>query len=235
MAVNRICTIFRQIIVNTQSNIIARCHSSHTSKIQNNILSSTSFGKNKTCIAYPEVHVKFIPRTLNIDFGNPNNAVNKYINEIPLSKIIPSIEEPTVKKPILHDLPFVDKSFELPSMENVTEKLAVRLIVIRRKKMKKHKRRKLRRKMKFIWQKIRTRRNVEKEKVFQAKLIAKIKEAEAFDVQKYIDDKFAFINRERIPKMYRGEILPEAMIKEFLEKDRKRKERRRNKPRLTLD
>lgn len=120
-------------------------------------------------------------------------------------------------------------------MENVTEKLAIRLIVIRRKKIKKHKRKKLRRKMKFIWQKIRTRRNVKKEKAFQAELIAKIKEAEAFDIQKYIDDKLAIINKERIPKMYRGEILPEAMIKQFLEEDRKRKEKRRNKPRLTLD
>lgn len=234
MAVNRLCATFRQITINKQSNIIARYYSFYISKIQNNVFSPHCL-KNETRTAYPEIHVKFMPKTLNIDFRNPDNPINKNINEMPLSKIISSIQEPIIQHSIRDELPLIDKSFELPTIENVTEKLAVRLIVIRRKKMKKHKRKKLRRKMRFIWQKIRTRRNIAKEKAIQAALIARIKAAEAFNVKDYIDKKFEFINKERIPKMYRGEILPEAMIKEFLEADRKRKENRRNKPRLTLD
>ncbi|XP_003702941.1 uncharacterized protein LOC100879594 [Megachile rotundata] len=234
MAINRLCTTFRQIIINKQSNIIARYYSPSAAKIQNNVF-SPYFLKNETHAAYPEMHVKFMPNTLNIDFGNPDNPLKKNINELPLSKIISSIQEPVIQQSIRDKLPFVDKSYNLPTMENVTEKLAIRLIVIRRKKMKKHKRKKLRRKMKVVWEKIRTRRNVAKAKALHAELLKKIKKAEAFDAREYINKKIAFIKKERIPQTYRGEILPKAMIKEFLAADRERKERRRNKPRLTLD
>lgn len=234
MAAYRLCVTFRQIIINKQSNTIARYYSPYALKVQNNVLSPYLL-KNETHAAYPEMHVKFMPNTLNIDFGNPDNPIKKNINELPLSKIITSIQEPVIQQSIQDKLPSLDKSYELPTMENVTEKLAVRLIVIRRKKMKKHKRKKLRRKMKFIWEKIRARRNVAKEKAIQADLLSKIKNAETFDVKAYVDEKLAFIKKERIPRTYRGEILPEAMIKQFLDEKRKKKEEKRNKPRLTLD
>lgn len=234
MAVNRLCTTFRQLIINKHNNVIARYYSSRVSNIQNNVF-SPYFLKNETHVAHPEIHVKFMPKTLNIIFGNPDNSTNKNINEIPLSKIISSIQEPVIQHSIRDELPLVDKSLELPSVENVIEKLAIRLIVIRREKMKKHKRRKLRRRMKVIWEKIRSKRNILKEKKLQEKLIGKIKHAEAFDFKQYIQSQLEFIKRERLPKTYRGEILPEAMIKKFIEEGRKKKELKRNRPRLTLD
>ncbi|EDX14803.1 GD21413 [Drosophila simulans] len=55
-----------------------------------------------------------------------------------------------------------------------------------RRKMKKHKLKKLRRKMKFEWAKVRQRREMRKEKAFQAKLISQIKQAKAFSAEQHI-------------------------------------------------
>ncbi|KAM8706506.1 hypothetical protein ACLKA7_010728 [Drosophila subpalustris] len=63
---------------------------------------------------------------------------------------------------------------------------AARLIVIRRRKMKKHKLKKLRRKMKFEWAKVRQRREMRKEKAFQAQLLSQIKQAESFSAEQYV-------------------------------------------------
>lgn len=189
---------------------------------------------NTVNITYPEVHITFVQRTLNIDFENPNNASKNTIIEIPF-KNISSIQDPLKHFPNQYDPPLEDKSIELPSSENITEKLAVRLIVIRKKKMKKHKRKKLCKRMRFEWAKLRHRRNVAKEKAFQAELIGKIKAAESFDAKEYVNQRLTLWQKKVIPKTYRGEILPESMIKEFLEKDKEKKERKRNKLRLKLD
>ncbi|CAK9798848.1 hypothetical protein ANTPLA_LOCUS1798 [Anthophora plagiata] len=235
MAVNRLCSAFRQITINKQSNIIGRYYSSNILKGQTNDLLSHNYSKNVSHSGQPEVHVKFISRTLNIDFGNPDSTVKNYINEMPLSKYIPSMEEPLIQKPVQQDLPLTDKSFELPPTANNFEKLAVRLIVIRRKKMKKHKRKKLRKRMQFVWAKIRAKRNSLKEKNFQAELIAKIKEAQLFDAKKHVEERLALLDKEFVPKTYKGEIIPEQMIKEFLKKDQERINKKINKPRLKLD
>ncbi|CAG2101771.1 unnamed protein product [Medioppia subpectinata] len=60
------------------------------------------------------------------------------------------------------------------------------LTVIRRHKMAKHKRRKWRKKMLAFIKKKYLRRNIKKEKVFRAELLAHIKEAEDFDAEKYV-------------------------------------------------
>ncbi|KOC68689.1 hypothetical protein WH47_06481 [Habropoda laboriosa] len=235
MAVNRLCTIFRQITINKQSNIIGRYCSSHVLKEQNNNLRSHNYSKNVLHVAQTELHIKFIPRTLNIDFGNLDGIMKKNINEIPLPKYIPSIEEPLTRKPIQQDMPLTDKSFQLPPTVNGCEKLAKHLIVIRRQKMKKHKRRKLRKRMQFVWTKLRAKRNSLREKTFQAELIAKIKDAQSFDVKKYIEERLAILDKEILPKTYKGEILSAQVIRQFLKEDREKWEKRKNKPRLTLD
>ncbi|XP_049951322.1 uncharacterized protein LOC126458383 [Schistocerca serialis cubense] len=89
----------------------------------------------------------------------------------------------------LHEIPVKDIS--VPTVGNVTEKIAARLIVIRRRKMKKHKLRKLRKRMKFEWAKVRQRRELRKEKKFQAGLIKKIKIAESFDAKAFVAQKLA--------------------------------------------
>ncbi|XP_063236169.1 uncharacterized protein LOC134538680 [Bacillus rossius redtenbacheri] len=82
-----------------------------------------------------------------------------------------------------------DVYVEDPDVGTAPAKQAARLVVIRRRKMKKHKLRKLRKRMKFEWAKVRQRREFKKEKVFQAELIAQIKEAEKFDAASYVAER----------------------------------------------
>lgn len=181
------------------------------------------------------VQIRFMPKTLNIDFGNIDSVSRKSINELPLSRYVPSMEEPATRRPVQRDEPSIDKSFELPTIPNVHEKLAIRMIVIRRKKMKKHKRRKLRKRMHFVWAKLRTRRNSLREKLFHAGLISQIKEAEAFDAKAYVESRLAILDKEFIPRTYRGEILPQEVVKKFIQEKKEEREKWRNKPKLTLD
>lgn len=108
------------------------------------------------------------------------------------------------------------------------------MIRIRHKKIRKHKRRKLRKKMKFVWEKIRFKRTERRERLFHAGLITKVTEAQAFDAKKYVKEKLNILNEKRLPRTYRGEILPPEQIKQFLDQDKARKDAKRNKPRLTL-
>lgn len=80
----------------------------------------------------------------------------------------------------------------------VSEKRAVNMLIIRRKKMKKHKLRKLRKKMYFLWAKRRFRREKAKEQAFRAELLSQIHEAQAFDAEKFVKGVFDSIrNRPR--------------------------------------
>lgn len=179
-------------------------------------------------------NIKFVPRTLNIDFEMPTNGdLLRNIIEMPLTKISP-LQEPVTRLPIQYNYPPLEKPIELPPNGETFEKRAVRLIVIRRHKIKKHKRRKLRKKMKYLWAKIRLRRSTQREKEFQAGLISQIKTAQVFDAKAYVNERLNILNKERIPRTYRGELLPTEMIKQFLEEKKAKREAKRNKPRLTL-
>lgn len=177
--------------------------------------------------------IKFKPGTLNIDFGMPRRGDLRNIIDMPIARI-PPLHEPTKRSPIEYDSPVPEKSIDLPTNGEIFEKQAVRLIVIRRKKMKKHKRKKLAKKMKFVWEKIRMLRKKKKEKKFQSALIWRIKKAEAFDAKQYVQEKLDLLNKEWIPRTFRGEIIPREMIKKFRDQKRAKKEARRNRPRLTL-
>ncbi|KAB0794293.1 hypothetical protein PPYR_11132 [Photinus pyralis] len=113
---------------------------------------------------------------------------------------------PEIKSP--HDIlwippltePPTDREMIDPISINEERKEAVRLIVIRRKKMKKHKLKKLRKKLKYERAKVRQRRELKKEKEFQAILIAQCKEAEAFSAEKYVADKLkAYTEKPPVP------------------------------------
>ncbi|XP_020812021.1 uncharacterized protein LOC110187001 isoform X2 [Drosophila serrata] len=93
---------------------------------------------------------------------------------------------------------------------------AERLIVIRRRKMKKHKLKKLRRKMKFEWAKVRQRREMRKEKAFQAKLMAQIKQAEAFSAEQHVAEILRQANETPLPRFWKGRRLPAFIIKQKL-------------------
>ncbi|CAH0555919.1 unnamed protein product [Brassicogethes aeneus] len=111
--------------------------------------------------------------------------------------------------------PLQNLVIEAPSTVNSDVTIeAARLIVIRRKKMKKHKLRKLRKRMKFEWAKVRQRREMKKEKLFQAELIQQCKEAEAFSAEQYVEDKLNKLNEIVIPRYWKGKRLPEFIIRE---------------------
>lgn len=103
-----------------------------------------------------------------------------------------------------------------PESVNNTAKHAIRMIVIRRRKMKKHKLKKLRKKMKFEWGRLRQRREMRREKAFQAGLIAQIKEAEKFSAEQYVADKLRLATESPIPRFYKGKRLPQFIIKDKL-------------------
>ncbi|KRF83225.1 uncharacterized protein Pdhb isoform X2 [Drosophila virilis] len=93
---------------------------------------------------------------------------------------------------------------------------AARLIVIRRRKMKKHKLKKLRRKMKFEWAKVRQRREMRKEKAFQAQLMSQIKQAESFNAEQYVAEVLRQANEVPLPRYWKGRRLPAFIIKQKL-------------------
>lgn len=108
-------------------------------------------------------HLPLGPPTLPISINLPTIPTKKIIDK-PNPCIPLRIPRPTTS------LPLVD-----PLAENINEIQAARLIVIRRKKMKKHKLRKLRKRMKYVWAKVRQKREMRKEKAFQAELMAQVR------------------------------------------------------------
>uniref|UniRef100_L7M2Q3 Ribosomal protein mS38 C-terminal domain-containing protein n=1 Tax=Rhipicephalus pulchellus TaxID=72859 RepID=L7M2Q3_RHIPC len=92
----------------------------------------------------------------------------------------------------------------------VNEKRAVNMLIIRRKKMKKHKLRKLRKRMYALWSKRRYRIEKNKEQVFRAELLAQIHEARAFDAEKFVTgvlDKLRNRPRPETPEERREKLL----------------------------
>lgn len=105
---------------------------------------------------------------------------------------------------IMEKISDIKGDMDLPPLEGQDEcKEAAVMIEIRRLKMKKHKRKKLLKKMKFVYAKRKLRRRLRKEKVFQAELLAKIKEAEQFSAEQYVADKLARlkVTPQRKPKL----------------------------------
>lgn len=102
-------------------------------------------------------------------------------------------------------------------------------MIIRRKKMKKHKRRKLWKRMRFEWAKRRQRREFKKEKLFQADMVGQIKEAEKFSAEEYVEEKIRKATETILPRYYRGHRLPAFVIKDLIEKDRLKRERAKEK------
>ncbi|XP_064099978.1 uncharacterized protein LOC135210936 [Macrobrachium nipponense] len=126
-----------------------------------------------------------------------------------------------------------NKIQEVPS-DQVTEKQAARLIVIRRAKMNKHKLKKLRKKMKFVWLKIIQKREYRKEKAFQAEQMAIVREAEAFDAQKYVEDVLRRVNTRHDTRYYKGRRLPRFVVTELFQRDRARR-KLKEEHRITIE
>ncbi|KAG7158639.1 hypothetical protein Hamer_G011298 [Homarus americanus] len=127
---------------------------------------------------------------------------NGAILEKDLPPILDIVEktEPLIKREI----------HEAPS-DQVIEKHAARLIVIRRRKMKRHKLRKLRKKMKF------------------AEQMAKVRDFEAFDAANYVTDVLRRTKEKPIPRFWKGKRLPQPIIQQLMEEEEIKKKRRQQK------
>lgn len=77
-----------------------------------------------------------------------------------------------------------------------TNFLKLHLLIVRRQKMKKHRRRKFRRKFKCLLAKKRLKREIAKEKTFRVELLSMIRRAETFDPKEYALKKIAEINNK---------------------------------------
>ena len=175
----------------------------------------------------------FSPRSIDFDFTIPPPGISRIsIIDAPIS-INRNIEEP---QKVIHNKEDIipDKEIDLPTRQNVIEKHAVRMIIIRKHKMRVHKLRKLRKKMKFVWRKYRLRRKNRKEKIFKKMIFQQIHQAERFDAKKYVDSRIRLLVKEPLPTRWRGEVLPKEMILQFLKEHRQKKEAKKNRKRLTL-
>lgn len=175
------------------------------------LLHTQSFGKHPNIFIPTALHVG-----MNIPLGNQRSKPTVIGDILPINRLI--IENP--KSGILTEIGDIfneRNKIEAPTTSNKSDKMeAARLIVIRRRKMKKHKLKKLRKKMKFEWAKVRQRREMRKEKAFQAKLIHQIKVAEAFSAEKYVEDKLRQAADKPLPRYWKGRRLPAFIIKEKL-------------------
>lgn len=164
-----------------------------------------------------DYHIQFQPRPISLEIIPPfikpsieTPLTNIAIIENPLSN--DNAKEITEKANILQD-------FDCPTNQNHGEDgiQAAVLIGIRKRKMKKHKLRKLRKKMKFEWAKVRQRRELRKEKAFQAGLIAQIKEAEKFSAEQYVSEKIRQANETPVPRFWKGRQLPAFIVKQKMD------------------
>merc|ERR1719495_2490184 len=137
---------------------------------------------------------------------------------------LPTSRNFTIKKFIVHtpeeilDPGYTKKEIEEPIKKQI-KKHAVRMIVLRRKKMKKHQLKKLWKRMYLKFKAVRVRREKKKELTFRYMLIEKVKEARKFDPEKYVLDYLADYHTPLLPKTYKGMRKPAWLIKELLEKD----------------
>ncbi|XP_037945763.1 uncharacterized protein LOC119678146 isoform X2 [Teleopsis dalmanni] len=165
-------------------------------------------------------HLHTLSRSILPNNYMPIYAVVQPLRQIPIgdvpikSRIVESPKSTWLNE--INEILDEKKEIRLPSTNNIGEMRAEPLIVIRRRKMKKHKLKKLRRKMKFEWAKVRQRREMRKEKAFQAKLIAQVKEGEAFSAEKYVAEKLKQANEVPLPRYWKGRRLPAFIIKEKL-------------------
>jgi len=75
--------------------------------------------------------------------------------------------------------------------------------------------------MKFEWAKVRQRREMRKEKAFQAVLIARIKDAENFSAEAYINEKFRQAYEPPFPRTWKGKRLPVFIMRQLIGLDPK--------------
>jgi len=142
----------------------------------------------------------------------------------PKPVVCPTLESLHVKRFIYEEVKKVEEPevarAEVRDPQAVVSKHAIRMIVLRRKKMKKHQRKKLWQKMGLKFKASIAAREKRKELEFRARLQAKVTAARKFSAEQHLTEYLEDFHRELLPKTYQGHRLPEWLIKELMEKDR---------------
>jgi len=99
------------------------------------------------------------------------------------------------------------------------KKHAVRMIVLRRKKMKNHQLKRLRKRMHLRFRANYVKREKKKELAFRYMLMDKIAVARKFDAEKYVSEYLTDYHTPLLPKTYKGARKPAWLIKELLEQE----------------
>ncbi|GBM78949.1 hypothetical protein AVEN_40513-1 [Araneus ventricosus] len=122
-------------------------------------------------------YIDLFTNNLHRKFYMPTNTINKI-------KMYQDID--SIPKSINENFNTV-KIIDPPPSKRIIKKEAVRMILIRRRKMRKHKLKKLRKRMKFVFQKIKEKRQLRKEQEFRRELLSQVETAEKFDAKSYVD------------------------------------------------
>ena len=88
--------------------------------------------------------------------------------------------------------------------------------------------------MKYVFMKVAKRRRIKKQKAFKKHIYTLVHHAEMFNPKKYVKEKLSLLTSEILPTRWRGEILPPAMIRQFVYEQRKKVAAKKNRKRLTL-
>ncbi|KAK2726592.1 uncharacterized protein LOC136028798 [Artemia franciscana] len=129
--------------------------------------------------------VEVPPIVLPMGICNTNIIYRKAPSNFP---VITNLELPNFRKVKEISSPNVSRGIIGDPSKPFARIEAARMIVIRKRKMRKHKLKKLRKRMKFVFERIRMRREQRKEKVFQGELMSMVRSAEAFDPKTYVSE-----------------------------------------------
>ena len=132
-----------------------------------------------------------------------------------------TIEEPMLKiplgqipPPLVGQVPARNFSIiEEPINKVIIEKKAHRRLIIRKRKMKIHRRKRRWKRNWVMYRKGYLDREKKRETAFRQRMIAKVNEANTFDAKKYVEDYLEDAKYELVPKTYEGKRLPQWLIK----------------------
>ena len=151
---------------------------------------------------------------LKLPTANPKSVICPTTQTIQVKRFIveetKKVEEPEVFKKRVYE----------PSDQPLVKKHAIRMIVLRRRKMKKHQLKKLWQRMYLKFRTNREAREKKKEYEFRGRLAGKVSDARKFSAEKYVEDYLNDYHTPLMPKTYEGKRLPEWLIKELIEQDK---------------
>merc|ERR1719225_989349 len=93
------------------------------------------------------------------------------------------------------------------------------MIAVRKRKMKVHRRKRLWKRMWSVWKKKFYNREKKREIEFRQKLIDKVRAAEKFNAEAYVEDYLEDFKYELTPKTYKARNKPQWLVKQLMERD----------------